>query len=203
MLISQAAIFDLDSRQQTVQRRWTNLFARLLGRSRVEETAVSLHDDVRPEVPALRIVTSEPVAADIPPNTLAQEDAPRRFPWRRHPRLLAEQYDEHRISESERIARLAAVRGIFAAREGKLDVARHFLTEAAAHPAIAFEDVPGFWGLSQQRLVVAVDAYEAAGRLRDAAALNARIRSRYRLRAVETAPRELTALSLRRAASGD
>ena len=103
------------------------------------------------------------------------------FRWRRHP-ALRRMAEEPGMPEGERLARLAAVRGVLAARDGDVDTAARFFTEAAREPAIRFQVVPGFWGCPRGGMNAAVAAYEAAGRIRDAAALAATIRTRFRPR---------------------
>lgn len=106
------------------------------------------------------------------------------FRWRRHPALLRAT-SECCLSDDERRARLAAVRGVLAAREGDLDAAAAWFRDAACEPSIRFQVVPGFWGCTRGGMEAAVVAYEAAGRFRDAAALAATIRTRYRPRAMQ------------------
>lgn len=129
-------------------------------------------------------------ARDLP-SAPAQAQA-EAFRWRRHPALLRTM-TECCLPESERRARLAAVRGVLAAREGDLDAASAFFLEAAREPAIRFQVVPGFWGCTRGGMEAAVAAYEAAGRFRDAASLAATIRTRYRPRALHPGPGAATA----------
>jgi len=103
------------------------------------------------------------------------------FRGRRHPQLRGERAVDS-LSESERQARLAAVRGVFAAREGNFDAAAEFFLMAAREPRIDFGEVPGFWRLPRRAMQAAIDAYEEAGRLREASAMTARIRIVFRPR---------------------
>lgn len=103
------------------------------------------------------------------------------FCGRRHPQLRGDRTGVI-LSESERQARLAAVRGVFAAREGNFDAAAEFFLMAAREPLIDFGEVPGFWHLTRRAMQAAIDAYEEAGRLRDASAMTARIRIVFRPR---------------------
>lgn len=120
-------------------------------------------------------------ARDI--SSTPEQGQPEAFRWRRHPALLRAT-TECCLPEGERRARLAAVRGVLAAREGDLDAAAASFLEAAREPAIRFQVVPGFWGCTRGGMNAAVAAYEAAGRFRDAASLAATIRTRYRPRAL-------------------
>lgn len=136
----------------------------------------------------------------IEPVQLAAQGRGGLFRWRRHPQLRVDRSLEA-LPESERQARLAAVRGVFAARAGHFDAATGFFLIAAREPAIDFSDVPGFWRLSRAGMQAAIDAYEAADRVRDASALAARIRTVFRPRPL----RQLHQLPMhpsRRASSG-
>lgn len=97
--------------------------------------------------------------------------------WRRHPQLRAY---ESPLSGDTRDGRHQAVRGLFAAREGALDVALAHFTSAARCEEVDLTAVPGFWNLTRGQMQTAVDAYEAAGRYRDAAALDANIATIFR-----------------------
>ncbi|HWK79802.1 MAG TPA: hypothetical protein VNP95_03505 [Thermomicrobiales bacterium] len=138
----------------------------------VYEAPDSLKDTLRMRQPA-----RETNAASAEPPADA-------FRWRRHPALLR-MMAESSLPDDQRLARLAAVRGVLAARNGDLDAAHAHFLEAAREPTIRFQVVPGFWGCSRGGMNAAVAAYEAAGRVRDAAALAATIRTRYRPRAVQ------------------
>ncbi|MGC4107701.1 MAG: hypothetical protein QM753_15375 [Thermomicrobiales bacterium] len=111
------------------------------------------------------------------------ENARSVFRWRRHPALL-KPAPESALPDEVRLARVAAVKGVLAARDGDLDAATAWFTEAAQEPSIRFQVVPGFWGCTRGGMDAAVLAYEATGRLRDAAALAATIRTRFRPRMV-------------------
>ena len=119
--------------------------------------------------------------------------------WRRHPQLRIDRSVEA-LPESERRARLAAVRGVFAARDGHFDTAAEFFLIAAREPAIDLGDVPGFWRLSRSGMQAAIDAYEDADRVRDASALTAKIRTVFRPRPLRQ-PRQLPIRPPRRVSS--
>jgi len=119
------------------------------------------------------------------------------FRWRRHPQLRIDRSVET-LPERERQARLAAVRGVFAARDGQFDVAAGFFLTAAREPVIDLGEVPGFWRLSRAGMQAAIDAYEDAGRVRDASALTAKIRMVFRPRPLRQ-PRHLPTRTPRRA----
>lgn len=97
--------------------------------------------------------------------------------WRRHPQLRAY---EAPITDDVRDSRHKAVRGLFAARAGAIDVATEHFSIAAQCEAVDLTAVPGFWKLTRRQMQTAVDAYEAVGRYRDAAALDAQIATIFR-----------------------
>lgn len=129
-----------------------------------------------PTEPILRIVPDEPV--------MMEEAAS--FRWRRHPQLLGQTSSD--LHRDEREARHDAVRGLFAARAGALECAESHFARAAECGDIDLSAIPGFWQLDRAAMMTAVDAYERAGRIRDASALNARIRTMYRPRALTPMP---------------
>lgn len=116
--------------------------------------------------PTLRLVTAPAVEEQHPSHK-----------WRRHPQLRAY---EAPITSEERDGRQEAVRGFFAAREGALEVATRHFTRAAQCYDVDITDVPGFWSLTRGQMQSAVDAYEAVGRFRDSAALDAQISTIFR-----------------------
>lgn len=113
--------------------------------------------------------------------------APSPFRWRRHPALRKPQPS---VSEADdvpialRQTHLAAVRGVQAAHDGRIAAAAQWFAEAVQDRAITLQHVPGFWECSRAGMQAAVDAYDAAERFRDSAALAAIIRTRYRPRAL-------------------
>lgn len=119
--------------------------------------------------------------------------------WRRHEQLL------HRptstLTHDEHQARHHAVRGLYAARAGALAAAEDCFTHAATCPDIDLCEIPGFWQLDRTAMLTAVQAYEANGRLREASALNARIRTSLRPRALSPIPENVTELPPRRSLS--
>lgn len=120
------------------------------------------------------------------PGDLAPPSPDGSFKWRRHPQLR----DRHGVptdqspEEFRQGARAAATRGLFLARSERLGEARAAFAQAAADTSIDLTELPGFWQLSRGAMLVAAIAYEDVERYRDAAALSARIRTRYRPRAL-------------------
>lgn len=121
------------------------------------------------------------------------------FKWRRHPQLRdrAQALDDRTDADHHRNAKAAAVRGLFLARSERLGEARAAFAQAASDDSIDLSALPGFWQLSRSAMLIAAVAYEDVDRFRDASALSARVRTKYRPRAV--APLTTTA---RREASG-
>lgn len=97
--------------------------------------------------------------------------------WRRHAQLRA--YSAP-IPADVRQGRHEAVRGLFAAREGALDVASQHFMIAASCEDVDITAVPGFWNLTRGQMLTAVSAYESVERYRDAAALDAHIATIFR-----------------------
>lgn len=112
------------------------------------------------------------------------------FRWRRHPLLLRQPASD--LTMDQREARHEAVRGLYAARAGAIEVATDHFTRAAQCPEIDLSAIPGFWQLSRSAMMTAVEAYERSGRIRDASALNARLRTMYRPRALTPVPANVT-----------
>lgn len=191
MLVTELAMFDMQLRTESGGALLWRLVGRLLGRRPAAPVAIQT---------PLRIVTPPAVthdAAGTPGDPAAAPANLTAFPWRRHPQLLGREMAD--LSQPERRARVAAVRGMFNARSGDYAAARLAFSDAAREPAIDLAIVPGFWQLPRAGLTAAVLAYEDVGRLRDAAALGAEIAHRLRPRPVRPAPTRTP----RAAASGD
>lgn len=129
----------------------------------------SISDSEQPNVaarPKLRLVP----APNLPETHPSQK-------FRRHPQLRAQQSN---LTDVERDGRHDAVRGLNAAKAGALQVARQHFSMAAYCDGVDLTAVPGFWNLTRGQMETAVEAYEAVGRYRDAAALDAHIATIYR-----------------------
>lgn len=87
------------------------------------------------------------------------------------------------------------------ARGGKIPGALEAFITATADPHIDLTALPGFWDLPRQGMMVAVRAYEQNQRIRDAAALEARMRTTLRPRVIKPVPPDTA--SQRARASGD
>ena len=145
--------------------------------SRTAHTGI--HPDT-PTEPILRLVTVEP-------RVIRPAEG---FKWRRHPQLLNQPAPD--LTHNQREARHEAVRGLYAARAGAIEVAVDHFTRAAHCPEIDLSAIPGFWQLGRSAMLTAVEAYERVDRIRDASALNARIRTMYRPRALTPVPANVT-----------
>lgn len=153
--------------------RIANAFARYIGFGKEDIPKQSPQPMNLPKEPVLKL--SRPALRLVPtPDTAAQHSSHK---WRRHPQLRAY---EAPIPDAVRDGRHDAVRGLFAAREGALDVATQHFTLAAQCAEVDITAVPGFWNLTRGQMQTAVDAYEAVGRHRDAAALDAHIATIFR-----------------------
>jgi hypothetical protein len=120
----------------------------------------------------------------------------------RHPRLRGR---DESLPSSEWHARHAAVRGLFNARSGDYEGARLAFADATREGALDLTALPGFWSLPRAGWTAAVLAYEDTGRLREAAALAAHLRTLPHSRPVAPLPTtdRLPSLERRHAAIGD
>jgi hypothetical protein len=97
------------------------------------------------------------------------------------------------LTPNEQRARVAAVRGYVRAREQHFEAARSFFTEAATlDPRLDLATIPRFWNLPREGQQAAIDAYELAGRERDAAMLIARVRKTFRPKLMTSSPGDPT-----------
>ena len=93
------------------------------------------------------------------------------------------------LAANERRARAAALRAMALSRERRFDAARAAFAEAAGlDPALDLTRTPAFWKLERAAHEAAIDAYQQAGRDRDAAVLRARIQSTFRPKALRPRP---------------
>lgn len=163
----------LRQRTEPMVLRIANAFSRYIGFGK---------EDIPKQSPQSMNLTKEPVleiarpALRLMPSPNASTQHPS-HKWRRHPQLRAY---ESPLPDAVRDGRHDAVRGLFAAREGALDVATQHFTLAAQCEEVDITAVPGFWNLTRGQMQTAVDAYEAVGRHRDAAALDAHIATIFR-----------------------
>ena len=116
--------------------------------------------------------------------------------WQRHQQLRDRPTSA--LPVEERHARQEAVRGLYAAQAGAYEAAVNHFAQAAACSDVDLSAVPGFWNLNRTAMITAVRAYEATDRLRDASALEAMIRSRFRPRVLSPIPDNVTELPTRR-----
>lgn len=89
------------------------------------------------------------------------------------------------LAGHEQRARVLALRGLSQARDGEYERAQTtFASAARLDPRLDLALLPSFWKLPRRAHEVAVAALHDANRARDAAALTATIRSRFRPRPV-------------------
>lgn len=191
MLMTELTMMDTAPEDHSIFARCRKAMARFFGLGESPVTFRSAAEtDATPPMPVipppLRIVSSTPK-----PLPTVQD-----FRWRRHPQLL--QQPANHLPDDEREARHHAVRGLYAARAGAIECAGHHFAKAAACEDLDLCEIPGFWALPRAAMLAAVSAYEDADRMRDASALNARIRTIYRPRAVRPVPINVTELPSRK-----
>lgn len=205
MLMSDMAVRELVNSKESFFESCRRVFLSIFGRS-------SDHRLPAPVIPThsytIRTVRRNSGAAPCVPRALPSPLAPvvavgpeSPQQWRRHPQLRTSPQSSMVASPCRRSARLEAERGMILARGGKFPEALDAFTTAASDPHIDLTALPGFWDLSRQGMVMAVRAYERTSRIRDAAALEARIRHTLRPRAIKRTP--TVAAANRITASGD
>lgn len=198
MLVTELAYRDMEACTDGLAARLRHLMRRLCGRFRASHEA---HAPDRPAPDPISHLRLVPAVADChAPNRPAATPSIDAFRWRRHPQLLRQPMStlKHDSEDLERGARSASVRGLFLARSGRFDEARVAFALAAVEPSVDLTAIPGFWDLSRAGMTAAVGAYEDVERIREAAALGARIRLHYRPRtvsAIPVAPRQRTSAS--------
>ena len=192
MLVTELACRDMEAGVRGPAARLGRLIRRILRRAVSKEVA--------PSSPGLELHPHPRVVnATDPDQTAARPRVPEAalaFRWRRHPQLLSQSTVSVDAEDHERSARSAAVRGLFLARSGRFDDARTAFA-VAAEASIDLTATPGFWDLPRSGMLAAAAAYEDVERFREAAALSARVRLRYRPRSMPAMP-----AGRRRTASG-
>lgn len=89
------------------------------------------------------------------------------------------------LSGHEQRARVLALRGLSQARDGEYERAQTtFASAARLDPQLDLALLPSFWDLPRRAHEVAIAALHDAGRRRDAAALTATVKTRFRPRAL-------------------
>ncbi|MDQ3613020.1 MAG: hypothetical protein M3412_01720 [Chloroflexota bacterium] len=201
MLMSDMAVRELENHRDTFFDSCRRAFLAVFGRCsdhrlprQVEQRRAYTLRSVPPATVSSK--TNQRTTAAVQKNAA---DSPQ--PWRRHPQLRAAPSASPSITSGRRSARLEAERGMILARGGKFADATAAFVTAASDPKVDLTALPGFWDLSRQGMASAVRAYEHNSRIRDAAALKARMRSTLRPRAIKPLP--ATASSSQMTASGD
>lgn len=89
------------------------------------------------------------------------------------------------LAGHEQRARVLALRGLSQARDGEYERAQTtFASAARLDPRLDLAMLPSFWDLPRRAHDVAIAALHDAGRRRDAAALTATVKTRFRPRAL-------------------
>jgi hypothetical protein len=165
MLITQPALICLEA-----------TWHRLLGRPIVDEPAVrhiAPDDTDAAVVPALApanedvafVAAAQPLSATVSIDVGPPVDASGAGP----------------LTANERRARAAALRALALSRGRRFASAQAAFAEAARlDPSLDLTRIPGFWRLERAAHEAAIDAYDDAGRARDAAVLRAQVRSTFR-----------------------
>jgi hypothetical protein len=196
MLMSSFAMMDLGPERGTLLERCRRVIARFFG---FGDLPAELQDLLRSDPSFTRPATSAAITdlrVHMAPDVAGSAAGNQSLRGRRHPQLREQRTGA--LPSNERDARAQAVRALYAARSGDLDTAQHFFTLAASESSIDLCEIPGFWNLSRAAMLTAVVAYEENGRLRDASALGARIRTKLRPRALTSVPENVTELPARK-----
>lgn len=187
MLISDMAVRELENQRDTFFDSCRRAFLSLFGRSsdhRLPAEASAANGAALRSVPAaapIPVLRASPTPAPPDAAEMAQ-------PWRRHPQLRTAPQPIPPVSAFRRSARLEAERAMILARGGKFADATEAFITAASDPHIDLTALPGFWDLPRQGMASAIRAYEQTKRIRDAAALEARMRHTLRPRAIKPVP---------------
>lgn len=189
MLMTDLAFRDLDSRRGTVIGSLRHLVLAVFGRRSDHHLPKGIAPCDSRSVRAPASASCRPAAA---PRSDQQDEGSHSGStgdtrWARHPQLRSRQVDSV-IAGSQRASRLQAERGLLLAHGGRLVEAVEAFSVAAQDPDINLGELPGFWDLPRNGMLTAVRAYERAGRIRDAAVLDARIRHLLKPRPLRSVP---------------
>ena len=203
MLMTDLAVRDLEGRRDSFVDHCRRVLISMFGRSsdhHLPRAVTRRQPHTLRSIPSVQHPARQPMRVIASANSAgALSDTDKR--WQRHPQLRSQQSVRASISGGERSARLEAERALILARGGKLAEAVEAFHTAAKDPAVDLSSLPGFWDMPRSSMMTAVRAYEQADRLRDAAALEARIRHLMRPRALRPVPS--AARPSRMTASGD
>ncbi len=188
MIVTDSAYRDLEARSDNLCRRLGSVFGavfRRLGQTPTSQAGrFTLGQEHTAHLHVIPLASTKAPAEHVP-----QASGAGLFRWRRHPQLLnRSEFSEPDPDDLGRGARSASVRGLFLARSGRFDDARTAFAIAAGESTLDLTAIPGFWDLSRGGMLAAVRAYEDAERFRDASALGARIRLKYRPRSISAMP---------------
>lgn len=102
------------------------------------------------------------------------------------------------LADHEQRARVLALRGLSQARDGEYERAQTtFASAARLDPRLDLALLPSFWDLPRRAHEAAIAALHDAGRRRDAAALTATVKTRFRPRALRAINRANDQMGMR------
>ncbi len=185
MILSDVAIVDLRLQQRALVARLTAL----MHWPRREPVTMLASAFTRTSSSSSAPPATAPVEIRIMPPP--QDEEPH-FRWRRHPRLRAITAKRARLEPAELSARQAAIRGLMLARSHDYAGAQAAFTEAARYPHLDLTSIPTFWQLTRAGQDAAIQAYQDAGRERDALVLATALDNAFRPRALPALPSDDT-----------
>ena len=187
MLMSNLAMMDLGLRRRSVLDQLRDVFRRT--------------DEHQGVLPLIQDLGAQLDLVAIPDVLDADVNSPGDYRWRRHPQLLNTS-PTSTISDDERRARKTAVRGLYCAHNGEIEEAFLHFVHAIDEAIIDLTEMPSFWQMPRAAILAAADAYEVAGQHREAAMIQARVRTELRPRNVVPMTRSASTPAPRRTASG-
>ncbi len=200
MLMTDLAVRDLEGRRDSMLGGLRRVLVAVFGRTSDHHLPAAVAERRPPVLRSVPRPAHQPRQAQLALQATGTDGANETdLRWQRHPQLRSRQTARPSFDGSVRSARLEAERGMILARGGKINEAIVAFTTAAGDPNVDLAALPGFWDLPRSGMSAAVRAYERTDRLRDAAALEARMRHTLKPRAV----RSESGRSARFTASGD
>jgi hypothetical protein len=173
MIMTSMAMIDIVARRRSVSERLLGFFAR-----HASDGDIVISD-----------AFADAMSIDVPRDLPAPAES-NLWRWRRHPQLRAASVSSA-MGENERRARHSAVHGLYAALAGDIEDASAWFLQAVSIHDIDLTDIPSFWQMPRGAIEAAAVAYECVGRFREAAMVQARLRTEFRPRNVinlRTAP---------------
>ncbi len=201
MLLTDMAVRELEVQRDTFFDSCRRAFLSVFGRSSDHRLPRQVERTRTYTLRSLPPTSGVPRNANVVRSKATLQTPESQQSWRRHPQLRSAPGTTTPTMSGGRSARLEAERGMILARGGKFAEATDAFITAASDPHVDLTALPGFWDLPRQGMASAVRAYEHNRRIRDSAALAARMRSTLRPRAIKPLP--AVASPNRMTASGD